>query len=173
MGCPLGCCRHPSTCLLEKCMTRYWLMKSEPSCFSIDDLAKSPNQTWYWDGVRNYQARNFMRDNMQIGDQVLFYHSNCSPPGIAGLAEVACAPYPDHTAFDPDSEHFDPKSNPNNPRWIMVDVRFKRKIEPLISLQDLKQFPQLEDMLVLRKGNRLSITPVSEKEWKFIQTLIK
>lgn len=154
-------------------MPNYWLMKSEPSCFSIDDLKNAPQQTTHWDGVRNYQARNFMRDHMQMGDLVLFYHSNCSPPGISGVAEVVSEPYPDFTAFDPNSEHPDVSSTPDNPRWFMVDVRFKEKFPSFIPLDLLKQQPELKDMLVLRRGNRLSITPVSEKEWKTIHNLAK
>ena len=150
----------------------YWLMKSEPSFFSIDDLQKAPNQTSPWDGVRNYQARNFMRHTMQIGDLIFFYHSNCNPPGIIGIAEVASSAYPDFTAFDPKSDHPDPKSTVNNPRWFMVDVRFREKFSHLIALHTLKNCPELEQMLLLRKGNRLSILPVSPEEWRFILTMI-
>lgn len=149
-------------------MTGYWLMKSEPSCFSIDDLKSSPKQTTSWDGVRNYQARNFMWRQMAIGDLVFFYHSNCNPPGIAGIAEICSKAYPDHTAHDPESEHPDPKSTPEKPRWYMVDVRFKEKFNNLIPLDQLKNYPELQQMLLLRKGNRLSILPVSQKEWEFI-----
>ncbi|MBA4696212.1 MAG: EVE domain-containing protein [Legionella sp.] len=149
-------------------MTKYWLMKSEPSCFSIDDLQRAPKQTTSWDGVRNYQARNFMYRDMAIGDGVFFYHSNCNPPGIVGIAEVCSDPYPDHTAFDPKSDHPDPKSTPENPRWFMVDVKFKEKFQDIISLESLKSFSTLEQMPLLRKGNRLSILPVTEKEWRFI-----
>lgn len=148
-------------------MTKYWLMKSEPSCFSIDDLRNAPEQITHWDGVRNYQARNFMRE-MQVGDNVLFYHSNSNPPGVIGIMEVVAEAYPDHTAFDPDSEHPDPKSTPENPKWFMVDVQFKEKFPGLIPLNALKQYPQLEKMPLLRKGNRLSIMPVTEDEWDFI-----
>ena len=148
---------------------RYWLMKSEPDVFSIDDLKKMPNKTEHWDGVRNYQARNFMRDEMKKGDMILFYHSNCTPPGIAGIAKVAKEAYPDHTAFDKKSKYFDEKSNPENPRWMMVDVKFVKKFKNIISLNELKEIPELKDMLILRKGNRLSITPVSEKEFQFIE----
>ncbi|MCE3044416.1 MULTISPECIES: EVE domain-containing protein [Legionella] len=148
----------------------YWLMKSEPSCFSIDDLQKAPNQTTHWDGVRNYQARNFIKE-MSTGDQILFYHSNCTPPGIIGIAEITSKAYPDFTAFDPDSEHPDPKSTPENPRWFMVDVRFKEKFKRLISLEELKNYPELGSMPLLRKGNRLSVMPVSAGEWHFIQEL--
>ncbi|WP_232505548.1 EVE domain-containing protein [Legionella clemsonensis] len=154
-------------------MTRYWLMKSEPDCFSIDDLRNSPNQTVHWDGVRNYQARNFMRNEMTIGDQVFFYHSNCNPPGIIGIAEVVSNAYPDHTAFDPESEHPDPKSTPDKPRWYMVDICFKEKFKQLISLDTLRQYPELENMLLLRKGNRLSVLPVTKEEWNFITTHLK
>lgn len=142
-------------------------MKSEPSCFSIDDLRTSPQQTTHWDGVRNYQARNFI-NNMTVGDQVLFYHSNCNPPGIIGIAEVVSKPYPDYTAFDPDSEHPDPKSTPDNPRWYMVDIRFKEKFKEIIPLDTLKRYPQLEKMPLVRKGNRLSVLPVTQDEWLFI-----
>lgn len=149
-------------------MTQYWLMKSEPGCFSIDDLRTSPNQTAPWDGIRNYQARNFIRDEISIGDQVFFYHSNCNPPGIIGISEVVSEAYPDYTAFDPLSAHYDPKSNPENPRWFMVDVHFKEKFKELIPLELLKRYPELKNMPLLRKGNRLSITPVSKEEWFFI-----
>ena len=121
-------------------MTNYWLMKSEPSCFSIDDLKNSPNQTSCWDGVRNYQARNFMRDGMKIGDLLFFYHSNCKVPGIVGVAEVVSASYPDYTAFDPNSDHPDLSSTPDKPRWFMVDVRFKEKFPTILSLNTLKQY---------------------------------
>lgn len=149
----------------------YWLMKSEPSCFSIEDLKNAPKQIAHWDGVRNYQARNFMRDKMQIGDQVFFYHSNCNPPGIVGIAEVVSNAYPDFTAFDPESEHPDPKSTLDNPRWFMVDIQFKQQFPNLIALETLKHYPALEGMALLRKGNRLSVLPVSLSEWQFILTL--
>jgi predicted RNA-binding protein with PUA-like domain len=149
-------------------MTSYWLMKSEPSCFSIDDLRTAPNQITAWDGVRNYQARNFMRDDMAIGDQVFFYHSNANPPGIVGIAEVISNAYPDHTACDPNSEHPDMKSTFANPRWFMVDIRFKEKFTDIISLDYLKQHSELQKMSLLRKGNRLSVMPVSQDEWQFI-----
>ena len=149
-------------------MTKHWLIKSEPSCFSIDDLRHSPNQTSPWDGVRNYQARNFMQKDMRIGDQLFFYHSNCNPPGIVGIAEVASDAYPDYTAFDPNSDHPDAASTPNNPRWFMVDVRFKEKFKHMIPLETLKHCPELEKMALVRKGNRLSVMPVSAEEWAFI-----
>lgn len=152
---------------------KYWLMKSEPSCFSIDDLAKAPRQTTCWDGVRNYQARNFMRDEMQLGDLVFFYHSNCQPPGIIGIAEVVKTAYPDFTAWDPDSEHPDMKSTPDKPRWFMVDIQLRKKFPHLIALDELKQYPELATMQLLRKGNRLSVLPVKAQEWEFINTLNK
>ena len=152
-------------------MTNYWLMKSEPSCFSIDDLQNAPNKTTCWDGVRNYQARNFMRDAMKIHDRVFFYHSNCKPPGIIGIAEVVSAAYPDYTAFDPTSEHPDSLSTPDKPRWFMVDICFVKKFPQLISLESLKSYLELSNMQLLRKGNRLSVLPVSKFEWEFINQL--
>ena len=146
----------------------FWLMKSEPDAFSIDDLEQRPHQTEHWDGVRNYQARNMMRDDMKIGDQVFFYHSNCDLPGIVGIAEVVRESYPDFTAFDPDDKHFDPKSNPEKPTWFMVDVKFVRKFKRTISLQELKQCEALNDLALVRRGNRLSIMPVSQQQWDFI-----
>lgn len=151
-------------------MTNYWLMKSEPNCFSIDDLIKSPNKTTCWDGIRNYQARNFMRDNMQINDKVFFYHSSCKQPGIVGIAEIASTAYPDYTAWDSTSEHPDSKSTPEKPIWYMVDVRFVEKIDPIISLQQLKKYAELTSFKLLQKGNRLSIFPVSAEHWNFITT---
>ncbi|HTI18681.1 MAG TPA: EVE domain-containing protein [Trinickia sp.] len=145
----------------------YWLMKSEPDEASIDDLAHAPAQSLPWTGVRNYQARNFMRDVMRIGDGVLFYHSSCPEPGIAGIAEVVSTPYPDPTQFDPTSPYYDPKSKPETPRWMLVDVRFVKKT-PLISLAELRNHAELADMRVLAKGNRLSITPVTDAQWRFI-----
>ncbi len=145
----------------------YWLMKSEPSEFSIDDLYRRPKRSEHWDGVRNYQARNFMRD-MKKGDQVLFYHSNCDTPGVVGIARVVREGYPDHTAFDPDDPHYDPKSDPENPRWMMVDVQYVRKLRRTITLQELKENPRLAAMALVRKGNRLSVMPVSEAEWQAV-----
>jgi predicted RNA-binding protein with PUA-like domain len=143
-------------------------MKSEPEAFSIDDLQAMPEQTEHWDGVRNYQARNMMRDEMKVGDQVFFYHSNCAEPGIVGVMQVVREGYPDFTAFDPESKYFDPKSDPANPRWMMVDIKFVRTLKRPIPLSELKQYDELAGMQLLRKGNRLSITPVSEEQWKFI-----
>ena len=146
----------------------YWLMKSEPDVFGIQDLYQRPQQTEPWDGVRNYQARNMMRDAMKLGDQVFFYHSNCDEPGIVGIMEIAKEGYPDHTAFDPDNHHFDPKSDPANPRWIMVDVKFVRQFSRTIGLKELKARPELVSMAVDRPGNRLSVMPVSAEEWALI-----
>jgi predicted RNA-binding protein with PUA-like domain len=149
----------------------YWLMKSEPDVFGINDLCNRPDQTEHWDGVRNYQARNMMRDDMKLGDQVFFYHSNCLLPGIVGIMEVVKEGYPDDTAFDPDDIHFDPKSDPAQPRWIMVDVKYIKTLSRTISLKELKLHPELAGMALLRRGNRLSIMPVSEREWDFILAL--
>ena len=146
---------------------RYWLMKSEPADVSIDDLAALPDQTVAWYGVRNYQARNFMRDQMAVGDGVLFYHSNCAQPGIAGIARVASPAYPDATQFDRASKYFDPKATPEMPRWMNVDVQLVKKIA-LISLVELRTHPELERMRILQRGNRLSITPLDPAEWRFI-----
>lgn len=148
---------------------QYWLMKSEPDVFGIDHLRKAVIEPW--DGVRNYQARNMMRDQMQIGDQIFFYHSNCDVPGITGIAEVATSGYPDKTAFDPAAKYFDPKSDPNNPRWYRVDVKFVRELNRTISLQELREHPELENMPLVRKGNRLSVMPVTEQEWQYILSL--
>lgn len=146
----------------------YWLMKSEPDVFSFEDLKQRPQQTEPWDGVRNYQARNFMRDEMKVGDRILFYHSNTNPPGVAGVAEVASEPYPDPTAFDSGSKYFDPKSDPEKPRWVLVDVKYHADFGRLVSLQEMKEMPELEAMRVLQRGNRLSITPVTESEFAAI-----
>ncbi|MDQ8020596.1 MAG: EVE domain-containing protein [Moraxellaceae bacterium] len=146
---------------------RYWLMKSEPDDCSIDDLAAMPKQTVPWYGVRNYQARNFMRDVMKVGDQVFFYHSSCPEPGIAGVARVASPAYPDETQFDEKSRFYDAKSTPENPRWLNVDVAFVRKT-PLVSLAELRRHEALAQMRVLQPANRLSITPVDPAEWQYI-----
>jgi predicted RNA-binding protein with PUA-like domain len=145
----------------------YWLMKSEPDECSIDDALAATKATIPWTGVRNYQARNFMRDAMQPGDGVLFYHSSCAEPGIAGLAEVASRPYPDPTQFDPGSEYFDPASRMEAPRWMLVDIRAVRKTR-LVSISELREHKALADMVVLKRGNRLSITPVAASEWRYI-----
>ena len=150
----------------------YWLMKSEPDECSIDDLARAPHATVPWIGVRNYQARNFMRDAMRIGDGVLFYHSSCPQPGIAGLAEVASTAYPDASQFDPKSPYHDPKSAHDVPRWLNVDVRFRRKTR-LLSLPEMRAAPTLAGMRVLQAGNRLSITPVTAAEWQCVLALLE
>jgi predicted RNA-binding protein with PUA-like domain len=150
---------------------QYWLMKSEPDDVSIDDLMASPDHTTAWYGVRNYQARNFMRDQMQQGDGVLFYHSSCAEPGIAGLAEIVSGPYPDASQFDPQSHYHDPKATPEQPRWISIDVQGTKKTR-LLPLAELRTIAALEDMLVLKKGSRLSITPVTPAQWKAIVKLL-
>ena len=147
----------------------YWLMKSEPDVFSFEDLKACIKQTEPWDGIRNYQARNFMRDDMRIGDLILFYHSNTNPPGVAGIAQVASKPYPDPTAFDKKSKYFDPKSDPKNPRWILVDVSFKADIVRQVSLEEMKSMPELVNMRALQRGNRLSIMPTTRSEFQAIK----
>lgn len=149
----------------------YWLMKSEPEAFSINDLINRPNQTEHWDGVRNYQARNMMRDAMKRGDQVFFYHSNCAEPGIVGIMEVVREGYPDFLAFDPDDKHFDPKSDPAKPTWTMVDVKYVKTLSRTITLAELKQKQELSDLALVRRGTRLSIMPVSKEQWDFILSL--
>ncbi len=148
----------------------HWLMKSEPEVFGIDDLAAGPTP---WDGVRNYQARNWMRDTMRVGDGVFFYHSNCEAPGIVGLAEVASTAYPDPTAFDPEDPHYDPKSDPANPRWYLVDLSYSRHLRRNITLAELRQYADgpLEGLALLRRGNRLSVMPVTPQQWQFILAL--
>jgi predicted RNA-binding protein with PUA-like domain len=148
---------------------RYWMMKSEPDDFSIEDLMRAAKKTTPWFGVRNYQARNFMRDQMQVGDQVLFYHSSCAEPGIAGLAEVSANAYPDETQFDRKSKYYDPKATRDKPRWMNVEVRFLKKTR-LLGLAELREHKALAGMRLLARGNRLSITPVDPDEWKFITT---
>jgi predicted RNA-binding protein with PUA-like domain len=145
----------------------HWLMKSEPAECSIDDLARAPHQTVPWTGVRNYQARNFMRDAMRVGDGVLFYHSSCAEPGVAGLAEVASMAYPDATQFDASSPYHDPRSSRDAPRWLHVDVRLVRKTR-LLSLREMRERPELADLQVLQRGNRLSITPVTPAQWRAV-----
>jgi predicted RNA-binding protein with PUA-like domain len=152
-------------------MPNYWLMKSEPDEVSIDDALAAPGATVAWTGVRNYQARNFMRDAMQVGDGVLFYHSSCPEPGIAGIARVASGVKPDPTQFDPKSPYYDAASKPEAPRWLLVDVQAVRKTR-LLPLPELREKPELADMVVLRKGNRLSITPVDPAHWKIIEKML-
>ena len=149
---------------------RYWLMKSEPDEFSIDDLARAPKRTTPWFGVRNYQARNFMRDDMRVGDRAFFYHSSCPEPGIAGIVEVSKPAYPDATQFDPKSEYYDPKSTRAAPRWVNVDVKLVRKTR-LVKVAMLRETPGLESMVTLQRGSRLSITPVTPAEWAIIEQL--
>ena len=149
----------------------YWLMKSEPDVFGIEDLKRCPEQTEPWDGVRNYQARNMMRDDMKVGDQVFFYHSNCDIPGIVGIAEVVKEGYPDHTARDPDCKYYDPKATEDNPRWFMVDIKFVKQFDQTISLKQLKEMQEIADMPLVRKGNRLSVMPVEKQHWDAIVSL--
>jgi len=152
---------------------RYWLLKSEPESFSFDDLMRAPEQTTFWDGVRNYQARNMLRDDMQKGDLGFLYHSSCDEPGIAGIVRVVRAGYPEAAALDPKNPYYDPESDPKEPRWYSVDIRLERRIDPPITLETLRKHAQggLRDLVVLRRGNRLSITPVSAQEWRFILSL--
>lgn len=152
-------------------MTSYWLMKSEPEECSVDDALTAKKSTVPWVGVRNYQARNFMRDGMRVGDGVLFYHSSCAEPGIVGIAEVASTPYPDPTQFDPKSHYYDPKSKREEPRWQLVDVKVLKKTRNL-TLPELRANKDLEDLVILRKGNRLSITPVEPQHWRLITKLL-
>ena len=149
---------------------QYWLMKSEPDVFSIDDLKRVRVEPW--DGIRNYQARNFMRDDMKKGDQVFFYHSNCDEPGIVGIMKVAGKPYPDPTQFDPESNYHDPKSDPDNPRWLLVDVRYVKKLKRTVTLKEMKEEPALEGMRLLMRGNRLSIMPVEKNHWDHILDMV-
>lgn len=148
-------------------------MKSEPNSFSIDDLYQRPQQTEHWDGVRNYQARNMMRDQMKLGDLAFFYHSNCTPPGIVGIVEIVRESYPDFTCLHPESKYFDPKSTQDRPRWFMVDVKFKERFNKMVSLEELRLQPELASMPLLQKGSRLSIMPVKPEEWEFILTHLR
>lgn len=156
---------------LNKIPMNYWLMKSEPDTFGIDDLRNKPGQIEPWDGVRNYQARNMMRDEMKLGDLVFFYHSNCELPGIVGIMEIVKEGYPDCSAFDPDDKHFDPKSDAEQPRWFRVDVKYVKTLSRNLSLKELKNHPELADLALVRRGNRLSIMPVSKDQWEFILRL--
>ncbi len=151
----------------------YWLMKSEPSTFSIDDLQAAPKRRTCWDGVRNYQVRNMMRDDMKVGDLAFFYHSSCEQPGVAGIVKIVRAAYPDHTAFDPKDPHFDAGSKADDPRWLMVDVELEQRFAKIITLDVLRKHAdgKLKDMALLKRGNRLSITPVSVAHWRFITSL--
>ena len=145
---------------------KYWLFKSEPTAYSFADLMAEPNQTAEWDGVRNYQVRNFMRDDMKVGDGILFYHSSAKPLAVVGLARIVGEAYPDTTAFDPSEKHYDPKSDPSNPAWLMVDIRAERELDRPVTLQEIKDDPRMQNMLLVRKGMRLSIQPVTEEEWQ-------
>ena len=151
---------------------RYWLLKSEPDSWSWSQQCDRGERGEWWDGVRNYQARNMMRDQMSVGDQIFFYHSNCDVPGIVGIAKVASKSYPDPTAFDPDDKHYDPKSDPDNPRWFLVDVRYVKKFRKTVSLADLKANPALDNLALVRKGNRLSVMPVGDDEWASILEMV-
>lgn len=148
----------------------YWLMKSEPDCYAIDDLQKDGTEPW--DGIRNYQARNFMRDDMRVGDKVLFYHSNTKPPHVAGIAEIASEPYPDPTQFDKKSQYFDPKATKENPRWFLADVKFVSKAKNILSLHAIKNDPDFTSMLLVQKGQRLSIQPVAKQHFERIKKMI-
>lgn len=150
----------------------YWLMKSEPEEFSLDDLERVEREPW--SGVRNYQARNYMRDGMKVGDGIFFYHSNCAVPGIVGIAEVATAAYPDPTQFDPEGDYFDPRSNPDDPRWLLVDVRFRKRLPRVLSLDEMRNHAEaLGDFPLLRRGNRLSVLPVTAAQWTYLNALAK
>ena len=153
---------------------RYWLMKTEPETFSVDDLAAAPRATTAWDGVRNYQARNMLRDEMKRQDQVFLYHSSTAAPGIVAVMEVVKEGYPDKTAFDPKDHHYDPDSDPAKPRWFMIDVRLKQRLARIITLEELRKHAtkELKGMVLLRPGNRLSVTPVEPAQWKFILSLV-
>ncbi len=150
---------------------KFWLLKSEPSCYSIDDLAADDKQTTFWDGVRNYQARNILRDEMQVGDRAFFYHSNAQPMAIVGTVEIVTAGYPDPTAFDPSEGHYDPKSDPDDPTWFVVDVRLLQKFPEPVTRDVLKSCSALDDMMLLRRGSRLSVQPVTPAEWKAVHRL--
>jgi predicted RNA-binding protein with PUA-like domain len=150
---------------------KYWLFKSEPTAFSFTDLLNEPERTAEWDGVRNYQARNFMRDQMKVGDGVLFYHSSTSPQAVVGIARVVREAYPDHTAWDPADKHYDPKSTPDSPIWLMVDIQAEAELVRPVTLSEIKENPRLQNMLLVRRGNRLSIMPVAKEEWDEILAL--
>lgn len=152
-------------------MPKYWLLKTEPESFSIQDLAKAPQQTTCWDGVRNYQARNYMRDEMKVGDRVLFYHSSADPPAVVGTAKIVKEGYPDPTAWDPKNHHFDPAASPENPRWSMVDIKLEKIFKQPLALESLRKVPALKKMELLRKGSRLSVQPVTKEEFEAVVEL--
>ena len=149
---------------------KYWLMKNEPEAFSIDDLERVKIEPW--DGIRNYQVRNYFRDDMSIGDNAFFYHSSCKIPAIVGIMEIVSDAYPDHTAWDPEEHYYDLKSDPENPTWLMVDVNFISKLDNPITLKELRSHPKLADMRILQRGNRLSVTPLEKKHWNYISSLM-
>ena len=153
---------------MQRLSMQYWLFKTEPDAFSIDDLANMPNQIEHWDGIRNYQARNLLRDDLKLGDLVFIYHSSCKDLGIVGLAEVVKEGYVDHTQFDPESHYYDPKSLEHNPRWIMVDIQFKQKFVKMLSLKNIKSMPEITDIGLVKKGHRLSIMPVQPTEFEYL-----
>lgn len=164
----------PNVLLIKRITMKYWIFKSEPSVFSIDDLIAAPNQTTVWDGVRNYQARNFLRDEVKLGDKVFFYHSNNDDEtGIVGLCEVIKEAYPDPSQFDPNSKYYDPKATPQKPIWISVDIKFIKKFEKILTISQIKSHPILSTMLVAKKGNRLSVTPINEEHYQCILDLCK
>lgn len=166
------CTPAQSACYpLRMAKTRYWLMKSEADCYSIHDLER--DKRTFWDGVRNYQARNFMRDDMRIGDMVLFYHSSANPPGVAGIARVCSTAYPDHTALDPDEQHYDPKAREENPIWMMVDIEHVETFSDIVPLPELRQMEELDGMLLLKRGQRLSVMPVEPEHFKIVRKLGK
>ena len=150
---------------------KYWIMKSEPDVFSFQELKKRPKKTEPWNGVRNYQARNFMRDEMLEGDLILFYHSSCEIPGVAGIAKVSSKPYPDSTQFEKKSEYYDPKATKETPRWFLIDVTYNQDLKNFVSLEEMKKHKELSEMRLLQRGNRLSILPVTNKEFEFILKL--
>ena len=147
---------------------KYWLMKSEPDAYSIEDLAAQEKKTDHWDGIRNYQARNFIRNDMSASDLAFFYHSNCESPAVVGIIKIVSSAYPDHTAFDPTEKYYHPKSDPDNPRWFMVDVRLIKRFRSTVTLMEIRAEPKLKSMKLVQKGNRLSILPLTEREWKHI-----
>jgi predicted RNA-binding protein with PUA-like domain len=151
----------------------FWLLKSEPDTYSIEDLKNEPGQVGTWDGVRNYKARNYLRDEMQVGDKAFFYHSSCETPAIVGIVKIVRAGYPDPTAFNPKSPYYDPKTSPDNPRWFMVQVKFERKLKNPITLKDIKNNPKLAKLTLVQKGNRLSVMPIKSNEWETILAMLK
>jgi predicted RNA-binding protein with PUA-like domain len=154
-------------------MPNYWLFKSEPNCFSYSDLVSAKNKTTFWHGVRNYQARNLLRDDIKLGEGVLFYHSSCTVTGVIGTAKVVREGYPDHTQFDPKSEYYDVDATPDEPRWFMVDIKAEKELDRIVTLEEMRKVPALADMKLLKRGMRLSVQPVTEREWKTVLELSK